>query len=214
MKWPFKYTIDAYLLRHRPEEYAISQAYYYYTGERLERELNKIKNKDVTYDINELNIDLKYNKISQYEYDIHLNNINNKDNDIEKNIGKLLIDFNYNKIDEVTYEKEVATIKQEPYMRVVDSEINYETNEFSYKPVWNSFFIDWLVKIGYSMNGVSEEEMVDTYMKDVFCSQVLQEIEHEMDDDDMEENLITSQSLRETVIKREVDSSSNKVIYS
>ena len=76
-------------------------------------------------------------------------------------------------IESTLTEKEMATAKKEPYIRVVDTQFDPKNpaNGF-FELDWNSFFIDELKKAGY--NGVTEEEIVDKWFKAI-CQNVVSE---------------------------------------
>lgn len=219
MKIPFRFTIDAYLLRKRPEEYEISKAYYYYTGEMLERKLNSInidfkKYSMIEYNCKEVAIDLKYNKIDQYTYEHMINNIVNEKDIVKKDIGSSEIELKYNKIKDYEHESNVATIKKEPFMKIIDSDIDWKTKEFSYKPIWNSYFIEWLKSIGYNhQSDMSEEEFVDLYIKDIFCSHLMNEID-ELDDNTIKDDEINPTDNVKTMIKQTRNENNHMVEYS
>lgn len=189
MRWPFKFTLDAYLLRYRPKEYAISKAHYYLKDEALKRELNRINKefkdiKEKEYLLNELDIDLEYGHITLYEYDHKCNEINNSDDKKQYELNRVEIEFKHSKIKDYEYECDIANINEEPFMKIINSDVNWETKEFSYKPIWNSYFIEWLKDIGYSLQSdITEEDLVDAYIKDVFCSPLLEEIEQLEEDE-------------------------------
>ena len=70
-------------------------------------------------------------------------------------------------------EKEMATARKEPFIRVVDTQFDPKNPANGYFELdWNSFFIDELKKAGY--NGASEEEIVDKWFRAI-CQNVVSE---------------------------------------
>jgi hypothetical protein len=89
--------------------------------------------------------------------------------DLIKNLFKKSEPVVENKITE----KEMATAKKEPYVRVVDTQFDPKNPANGYFELdWNSVFIDELRKAGY--NGDTEEEIVDKWFKAI-CQNVVSE---------------------------------------
>jgi hypothetical protein len=61
-------------------------------------------------------------------------------------------------------EKEIATMKKLPYIKVLDTQVDRRnpSNGF-FELDWNEFFVDDLKKAGYT--GVTDEEIVDKWFK-------------------------------------------------
>lgn len=77
------------------------------------------------------------------------------------------------KTEKTLSEKEIATARKEPYIRVVDTQFDLKNPTNGYFELdWNSFFIDELKKAGY--NGINEEEIVDKWFKTI-CQNVVSE---------------------------------------
>jgi hypothetical protein len=70
-------------------------------------------------------------------------------------------------------EKDIATAKKEPYIRVIDTQFDPKNpaNGF-FELDWNSYFIDELKKAGYT--GITDEELVDKWFKAI-CQNVVDE---------------------------------------
>ena len=70
-------------------------------------------------------------------------------------------------------EKELATAKKEPYIKVLDTQIDPNNPANGYFELdWNSYFIDELRKAGYNAN--TEEEIIDKWFK-ALCQNVIAE---------------------------------------
>lgn len=70
-------------------------------------------------------------------------------------------------------EKDLATSRKEPYIKVLETKVDSTNPANGYFELdWNSYFIDDLRKAGYT--GVTEEEIVDKWFK-ALCQNVLDE---------------------------------------
>jgi len=70
-------------------------------------------------------------------------------------------------------EKELATANKEPYIKVLDTQIDPKNPANGYFELdWNSYFIDELRKSGYNAN--TEEEIIDKWFK-ALCQNVIAE---------------------------------------
>lgn len=67
-----------------------------------------------------------------------------------------------------TNPKEYATKKKEPYVAVIDTQVNKENirNGF-FELDWNDYFITELKKNGYGVEGDPAEEIVDRWFRDI-----------------------------------------------
>ena len=72
-------------------------------------------------------------------------------------------------------EKDQATARKEPYIKVLDTQIDPNNPANGYFELdWNSYFIDELKKAGYNAN--TEEEIIDKWFK-ALCQNVIAEDE-------------------------------------
>lgn len=72
-------------------------------------------------------------------------------------------------------EKDMATARKEPYIKVLDTKVDRSNPADGYFELdWNSFFIDDLRKAGYT--GVTEEEIVDKWFR-ALCQTVVNDSE-------------------------------------
>ena len=116
--------------------------------------------------VEKLNVDLKYNKITQRDYEVQMAKMEGKsDEEIELKIAE--IDFKHGLISQTIYDKTVATIKNEPYMGVIESNFRPDLgiNGLTFEFEWNEQFIAMLVSNGY--NGTTDEEIVNSYFNDL-----------------------------------------------
>lgn len=175
---------------------------YYYEGEEMERQLAKHKHTDATaYAKAAAAIDLKYNKLSQYQYDVRMLEIEGKSHDQR---AALMIDFKHKKIDEYTFgqrliaiekdgvEREVALLdhdlehgviterehakqtasaQKKPWVGIVSDDFNINLGTSGF-----SIELDWNDEwIDYlklnGYTGITDEEIVDQWFSDVTASQ-------------------------------------------
>jgi hypothetical protein len=114
-----------------------------------------------------LAIDLKYNKITQYEHDVAASELDVYMNDIEKQIAILHLNFKHKKIEKPAFDKELATIKGEPYITVHDSPYDPElgTSGIYFQFDWNDLWIDLLRNSGYVGN--TDIDLVEQWFSDL-----------------------------------------------
>lgn len=99
----------------------------------------------------------------------------NSNSEEEKTIAQLEIDFNNGKIGRYEFEKEVATLKKEPYVNVMKLEVNPENAKAGYMELdWNDHFVEFLHGNGYK--GESDEAVVNKWFNDVCRTVLVQEI--------------------------------------
>ena len=99
----------------------------------------------------------------------------NSNSEEEKTIAQLEIDFKNGKIGRYEYEKEVATLKKEPYVNVMKLEVNPENAKAGYMELdWNDHFVKFLHDNGYT--GKSDEDVVNKWFNDVCRTVLVQEI--------------------------------------
>ena len=92
----------------------------------------------------------------------------------EKSVAQLEIDFKNGKIGKYEYEKEVASLKKEPYVNVMKLEVNPENAKAGYMELdWNEEFVAFLSENGYT--GESDEAVVNKWFNDVCRTVLIQE---------------------------------------
>lgn len=88
------------------------------------------------------------------------------------------IDLEYGHITADEHEKRVATLNGEPYVRVVNVDLDQDapgTGHFELD--FNEHFVDFLAKNGYE--GVEEGEIVDSWFNDLCTNIVINNLEDE-----------------------------------
>lgn len=111
-----------------------------------------------------LDIRKKYKDISDKDYELERIKLSEMSED-EKNIATLAVKVRYNEISKEEYNKQVAAIRNEPWVAVQDFQLNGNINEVTYTIDWNDAFIEELHENGYSG---TPEEMIDLWVKTVF----------------------------------------------
>ena len=115
------------------------------------------------YRLTMLDIDRKFNKIGDYNFEIEKNNILVTAKQ-KHALNELDIKLKYNKISKDDYEKEVATIKKEPYIKWKKWSI--KNGELEFELDWNDYMIKYLNNNGY--NQPDENEVIMQWVKDTF----------------------------------------------
>jgi hypothetical protein len=72
--------------------------------------------------------------------------------------------------------KEYATLRQEPWVNVLDVKVNKENvrNGF-FELDWNRYFIEDLIRSGYGLEADPEEEIVDRWFRDIVYNMLSEE---------------------------------------
>lgn len=151
----------------------IAEAEYYFTGYDLEVELAKINhaNPDMLKK-SLLDIDKKYEKISEYEYDQAVAKIENTDR-AKQEVALLDVELKHEKITAVEHEKQRANILKEPWVsmpKISWDPINKSKTFFELD--YNDYFIKYLRDNNYSG---SDDEVLNRWLNDI-CISVIEEI--------------------------------------
>lgn len=65
-------------------------------------------------------------------------------------------------------EKEIATSREEPWVKVIDTQVNYDDIRNGFFEIdWNEYFIEQLKTAGYGAEGDPEEEIVDRWFREI-----------------------------------------------
>lgn len=93
----------------------------------------------------------------------------------EKTLAELEVDYKNGKIGISEYEKQVAELKDEPYVNVLKLDVNPENAKAGYMELdWNDKFVEFLHDNGYS--GKDDEDVVNKWFNDVCRTVLIQEI--------------------------------------
>jgi len=148
--------------------YKEAEASYYYDGEELERKLVEIRYADNQKLLQEqmFDLDVKYGRLSAYDRDINLL-VTSLPEGLERELAKLDVDFNHGKIDNNSFEKQSATLRQEPWIGIIDQGFDQSQgiDGVFFEMDWNSYWIEFLHLHGYV--GHTEEQIVEQWFTDV-----------------------------------------------
>lgn len=151
----------------------IAEAEYYFSGYELETELAKINHDRL--DILQkalLEIEKKYNKISEYEYDQYVAKLENND-DTKQKVALLDVELKHEKISETEHEKQRANLLKEPWVSM--PKINWDPinkNKTYFELDYNDYFIKYLRDNNYSG---SDDEVLNRWLNDI-CISVIEDI--------------------------------------
>lgn len=142
---------------------ARAEAYYLYDGYELEIRLAELESataKEIA--ARKLDIDFAHDRISAYEYTLQ-KKLLMCETDIDRQIAMIEANIEHNRVSAMAGEKEIATLRKEPWVTVVESGlVEHEvSNGWRMKLDWNEFFISELYEHGY--RGDTEEEMVEQW---------------------------------------------------
>lgn len=188
--------------------YKEAELYYYYdSGYDLEEQLILLHHDHPTntYDKESklLTLKLKYNKITNEDYERDMNNLDLEHEKIDEdqyNLKLLEIDYKYKKITKDEYEKNKANLDNSPWVGVIESGFDKSSgvSGFKFKLDWNDAFIDFLMENGYS--GASDDEIVEMWFNDVNRANL-----SELAEQDVDAFLKLMDSYKKPTIKRKSD---------
>jgi len=169
-KIPFKWMPGSYGLKGRTRE--IAQAEYELTGYELELKLLSINQPDPNSFIqSKLDIDLKYDKIARKEYDRALANLITDEK--QRELALLELDHREGKVGELEYTKQLATLKGEPWVNVVNMDFTKKSSlEGSFELDWNVHFVEKLKAEGYA--GPTPDNIVNQWFMEL-CRNIAME---------------------------------------
>jgi hypothetical protein len=99
----------------------------------------------------------------------------------DKKLAHLGIDLDYNRITQNEYDKEVATLHGEPYIKVINIDLDQKSPGSGYFELdFNEHFVEYLANSGYG--GVEPEEIVDAWFSDLCKNIVMSDLEDENGD--------------------------------
>lgn len=145
---------------------AVTRAHKQHTGYELEKRL--------------LDIDLEYGEISKIEYAELLETLELKylskqaDDKAHFEELKLLRELTKGKIKHHDYEREMATLKDEPYVTVLNMDVDSENVVQGYIELdWNDQFVKMLSEAG--ITGTSDDDIVNKWFNGICRTVLLQE---------------------------------------
>ena len=167
MKIPFGLTLAGMTLKGKDRKRA--EAQYNLAGEDLDRVLLSIDYDSETlrntdeYKLKKLDIDKKYNKISDLDYDLNANDVLEKDS-TKKQLKKLDILKKYGKIDSLEYNKKYNDMLGKPWVAIktnYDEETDPDNLEI--EVAYNNTFITNMRKKG--LPGETDEEIAEQWLR-------------------------------------------------
>ena len=171
-KIPFSWLPASWGLRGKSRE--LAEAEYYLSGYELDiakaRIGHGLESPEFTKSV--LNIDLAYGKISAYDHDIRLAEINNAD-EVALSLAKLDVDLKHNRISAQEHERKTADIKNEPYMAM--PKISWDPVDPSktfFELDYNDAFVQSLRANSYQG---TDEDVINRWLNDV-CNSILSEM--------------------------------------
>lgn len=126
-----------------------------------------------------LDIEANFGKIDDYAYDRARIELEYEKDSVEYRLASLEVEYHHDKIDELEYEKTKATLKGEPYVKIINSSFDPSKGiqGVYFELDWNSAWIEMLKANGYQ--GVTDEMIVDQWFEDVCSSSVNEKINNE-----------------------------------
>jgi hypothetical protein len=171
-KIPFKWVPGSWGLKGRTRDMA--QAEYELTGYELERRLLELRREDLEpddYAKKVRDLDLKHNKISQEEY--HRCLVDLITDETQKELALLELDYRAGKVKELEYTKQLATLKNEPWVNVVNMDFTKKSAlEGSFELDWNTHFVEKLKAEGYT--GPTPDNIVNQWFMEL-CRNIAME---------------------------------------
>jgi len=148
--------------------YSEAEAHYRLEGEALERSLAYIRRTDDPAALARELLDIEYRHGRITEYDAALRRVElDHPPGVERDLARLNVDYQHGKLDKFVYEKQRATLKNEPWIAIINSGFDPQQGidgvffEFD----WNETWIEFLRSNGYS--GRSDEQVIDEWFADV-----------------------------------------------
>lgn len=141
----------------------------------IETEGDPVKNK-----LAKLTLDFDQDRISFDDYALTVAEVEFGKESVEFKLAEVEVMKNRNQLTDLEYEKKVATIKQEPWVRVASS--SYDPQDgidgFSFELDYNHFFLQFLKENGYT--GLRDDEIVEEWFNDISKSELAAEIEADL----------------------------------
>lgn len=170
LEYPDKFSIEYKIAINQHEyEYGLIDQYTFEIN-KLDLEFNDSKD-SIDYKRRYLELQLKFERISEYEYDVEMISVEYPDEDSKEHLLKSLeIEHKHGKIDTNTYEKESANILEVPWFTMLSGTVNQDEDSLidtlAVEYDWNSYFIDYLR--GYGWTGLTEEEVFFHWMQHMY----------------------------------------------
>jgi chromosome segregation ATPase len=162
----------------------IAKAEYELEGEELERKLAELKIEPGTFDYHKkiLELDLKYSKISEEEFDRKYAELTMGVDSLGYRRKSLELDLKYSKITPVEYEKQIHSLENKPWFKIMDVTYHNTHNggRFAFEYDWNEQHLEDLKSQGYS--GPTDEDIIEQWLNDC-ARQIIPSISDSVEDD-------------------------------
>lgn len=171
-KLPFRWMPGSWGLKGKTRE--IAQAEYELTGYDLDKKIAHINfdGDEINLQKTLLSVDLKWNKISQFEFDTKLASLSIT-NDKEKLLSDNDLKLKHGLISETQHERNRADILEEPWVAMPTIKWDPLNNGRTYFQLdYNDFFVEFLRKNGYLG---SEDDILHQWLNDI-CISISEEI--------------------------------------
>ena len=126
-----------------------------------------------------LDIEANYGKIGDYEYDKARVDLEYEKNSLEFNLALNEVEFHHGNITENERDKNAATFKGEPFVKVINSSFDPSKgmDGVFFELDWNDKWIELLKSHGYQ--GFSDDQLVDQWFEDVCQASANERINNE-----------------------------------
>lgn len=149
MKLPFGWLPGHWGLAGKTR--AVAQAEYELEGYELEKTLLELRKDEMPFDDYFLRFEdlaLKHGKITREQYKRDLLTLIKDEK--QRSLAELELNYTEGKIGELEFNKNTATIKEEPWVTVIEMDFGGKNAlEGSFELDWNEFFVDKLRAEGY-----------------------------------------------------------------
>jgi hypothetical protein len=111
-------------------------------------------------------LEFQYRKIDEYEFSKRILELDEPEG-VERELKLLELEKKFERINEREYEKKLATLKEEPWIGVINDgfDLNQGINGLFIELDWNDFWIEYLQLNGYT--GETQEDIVEAWFADV-----------------------------------------------
>lgn len=193
MKIPFNYTFKGLLLSGQAREIAQIE---YEMPDGFEKELALLNinysteelQKLSEYKIKKLELQKKFNKIDEFNYEFELLKINNENKpETERLINEIDLKHKYKKIDDVEYCKQKNDLLGKPWVAIhTEYDENANPDDLMVEVTYNKTFIENMRKKG--LPGDTEEEIAEQWLKLFLMANMdIDDITTMLDDNEVEE---------------------------
>ena len=145
--------------------YEEQKARYYFDGYDLEEQLAYINLVGLELDERLLEIRLEYGELDQHGYEVERAKL--LDSKVEREVALIEARLRAGEITQVEAEKAIATVREEPWIKVVNDGLDHSmgVDGYFFEFDWNGQWITALREAGYT--GPTEESIVQAWFQEV-----------------------------------------------